>query len=196
MTDLERKVLQRREGVAARRAIPPAVREAYNQRICAALLECDWYRRAHTILLYTAVGGEVSLAAFAEAAEQDGKVLSYPLCLPGHQMDALHPSDPEAWEEGAYHIPAPVRERSELVLPEALDLVLVPCTRFDGDCRRVGMGGGYYDRYLPKCTHAKRVGIAYECQRTDRAAVEPWDVPLDAFVTENGWVISSLRTAE
>ena len=69
---------------------------------------------------------------------------------------------------------------------EQLDLVLVPCTAFDADCYRVGMGKGYYDRYLPRCTQAVKIGIALEVQRVPRAAVDEHDQRLDAFVTERG----------
>ena len=69
---------------------------------------------------------------------------------------------------------------------DQLDLVLVPCTAFDADCRRVGMGKGYYDRYLPRCTRAVKIGIALEVQRVPRAAVDAHDQRLDAFVTERG----------
>ena len=69
---------------------------------------------------------------------------------------------------------------------EQLDLVLVPCTAFDAVCRRVGMGKGYYDRYLPRCTQAVKIGVALEVQRVPRAAVDDHDQRLDAFVTERG----------
>ena len=80
----------------------------------------------------------------------------------------------------------PVPERSVLLQPEQLDLVLVPCTAFDAGCYRVGMGKGYYDRYLPRCTRAVKIGIALEVQRVPRAAVDDHDQRLDAFVTERG----------
>ena len=69
---------------------------------------------------------------------------------------------------------------------DQLDLVLVPCTAFDADCYRVGMGKGYYDRYLPRSTRAVKIGIALEVQRVPRAAVDAHDQRLDAFVTERG----------
>jgi len=72
------------------------------------------------------------------------------------------------------------------LLPEALDLVLVPCTAFDADCFRVGMGKGYYDRYLPRCKNAVKIGIAFEAQRVEHAAVDEHDQRLDAYVTERG----------
>jgi 5-formyltetrahydrofolate cyclo-ligase len=85
-----------------------------------------------------------------------------------------------------YGIRTPVLERSVLLEPEQLDLVLVPCTAFDADCFRVGMGKGYYDRYLPRCTKAAKIGIALEVQRVAHAAVDEHDQRLDAFVTERG----------
>ena len=48
------------------------------------------------------------------------------------------------------------------------------------------MGKGYYDRYLPGCTRAVKIGAAFEAQRVPRAAVSPCDQRLDAFVTEKG----------
>ena len=53
-------------------------------------------------------------------------------------------------------------------------------------CRRVGMGKGYYDRYLPYCTRAVKIGIAFEAQRVEHAAVDEHDQRLDAYVTERG----------
>ena len=69
---------------------------------------------------------------------------------------------------------------------DQLDLVLVPCTAFDADCFRVGMGKGYYDRYLPRCRSAVLLGTAFEAQRVEQAAVDAHDQRLDGFVTEEG----------
>lgn len=182
------KALQRREGIAARRALSPEARQAYDAAICAALLGSGVYRAAHTILLYSAVGGEVSLAAFARAADEAGKRLCYPRCLPGRRMEALHPPSAGGWTAGAYGIPVPDPACSPVVPPEEVELVLVPCTRFDGGCRRVGMGGGYYDRYLPRCTAAVTVAVAYGRQRAERVAADGLDVPLDSVLTEEGWL--------
>ena len=90
--------------------------------------------------------------------------------------------------------PTPVLERAALVRPEALDLVLVPCTAFDAACRRVGMGKGYYDRYLPGCRNAVALGVAFEAQRVDKAAVDAYDEKLDGFVTEGGLYFGSDTT--
>ncbi len=55
---------------------------------------------------------------------------------------------------------------------------------------RLGMGGGYYDATLAFMQHRRGwrkprlVGLAYECQRVDTLPHEPWDMPLDAVLTE------------
>ena len=101
-------------------------------------------------------------------------------------MTAARPHLEKGWETGAYGIRAPVLERAEIFPPETLDLVLVPCTAFDEACRRVGMGKGYYDRYLPRCTGAAVYGVASEVQKVEAAAAGPLDLRLDGVITERG----------
>ena len=140
-------------------------------------------RRAGIMLLYAAFGGEVDLAGLAEQTARLGKTVAYPVCGENFTLTAAVPG-PDGWEVGAYGICTPVLERAVLVRPEALDLVLVPCTAFDAACRRVGMGKGYYDRYLPRCRNAVALGVAFEAQRVPEAAADGRDRRLDGFVTE------------
>lgn len=187
MTLEEEKQAQRRQGVAARRALTDAERAAANAALCAALAALPAWQRAKTVLAYAAAGGEADLAALMEAAARAGKAIAYPLCGAGYTMEAAQPLGPEGWEVGMYGIRTPIREKSRILPPEQLDLILVPCTAFDEDCRRVGMGKGYYDRYLPRCPRAFKLGIAFEVQKTARAAVEPHDQRLDGFMTERSF---------
>ena len=143
----------------------------------------DVYKRQ--LLLYAAFGGEADLAAVAAEAVRQGKTVAYPVCGEGFSLTAAVPSA-DGWAMGQYGIRTPVLERSALLQPEQLDLVLVPCTAFDAGCYRVGMGKGYYDRYLPRCTRAVKLGIAFEAQRVPHAALDEHDQRLDAFITEGG----------
>ena len=185
MTVSEQKQAQRRAGRTARRALSAQARAAANAALCANLWQLDAVQNAQTILLYAASGSEANLSAFAEKAQAQGKTLAYPVCGEEYSLTAAVPG-PDGWEVGQYGIRTPIPARSELVPPEALDLVLVPCTAFDAGCYRVGMGKGYYDRYLPRCTNAAKIGIAFEVQKVPRAAVDEHDQRLDAYVTERG----------
>ena len=181
----EEKQAQRKAGCAARRALPEPQRAAGCATLCRNLLQLEAVRRAQRILLYAAFGGEADLSAFAAEAQRQGKTLAYPVCGENFSLTAAVPAA-DGWEVGRYGIRTPVLERAVLLEPEQLDLVLVPCTAFDADCWRVGMGKGYYDRYLPRCTRAAKIGIAWDVQRVDHAAVDEHDQRLDTFVTERG----------
>lgn len=181
----ELKLQQRKAGIAARKALPEPVRSAANAAICARIEALPCFRQAKTLLVYAAFGGEADLTDLIETAARMGKTVAYPICGEGFTLTAAVPG-PDGWEIGAYGIRTPIRERSVLLDPEELDLVLVPCTAFDAACRRVGMGKGYYDRYLPRCTRAVRLGIAFEAQKVSAAAVDEHDQRLDGSITEGG----------
>lgn len=178
----EQKQRQRRAGQQARKVLTLEQRTEYSRRICQNIRMLKALQQAKTVLTYAAFGAEASVDGLREL--WPGRRFFWPVCLPDFQMTAARPLDKSGWEVGQYGIHSPVLERSELIAPEELDLVLVPCTAFDSQCRRVGMGKGYYDRYLVHCVHAVKVGIAFECQRVERAAVEEHDCPLDWFITE------------
>ena len=140
------------------------------------------YRNAVTIFLFRAFRSELDLSLFAEQAERDGKTLVYPYCPDRSHMLALKPG--EAWKADRFGIPVPVPEQSTVIDPADIDLVLCPCVAFDRDGRRLGMGAGYYDRFLPQCRKAVKILIAFEAQRLDTVCTEESDIPMDAVITE------------
>ena len=186
MTVLEQKRAQRAAGIAARRALGPAQRAAANAALCARAARLPCFRAARTVLAYAAFDGEADLAALLDTAARQGKAVAYPVCGADGSLLAALPAAEGGWEAGRYGIRTPVLARARVLAPAQLDLVLVPCTAVDARCGRVGMGKGYYDRYLPRCTRAAVVGVAFEAQRVDAAACEPHDIRPALFVTEGG----------
>ena len=71
-----------------------------------------------------------------------------------------------------------------------LDLVFVPLVGFDEACHRLGMGGGFYDASLAYLRRRKTwrkprlVGVGFECQKVAQIPADPWDMHLDAVITE------------
>jgi 5-formyltetrahydrofolate cyclo-ligase len=71
-----------------------------------------------------------------------------------------------------------------IVDPEDIDAILVPGVAFDVTGNRLGHGGGYYDRLLPRLRgDALRIGLAFDEQVFEEIPVEEHDAPLDAVVT-------------
>ena len=67
--------------------------------------------------------------------------------------------------------------------------MLLPLVAYDLSGTRLGMGGGYYDRYIDALAHRPRlIGIAFQVQQSEDALpCEPWDIPLDGVITEQGF---------
>ena len=176
---------QRAAGNARRRALSVQQRTAFDAAIAARVLALPAFAAARTVLSYCAVGGEANPAAIDAAALRLGKAVAYPLCLEEGHMEAALPEAADALALGRYGLPAPIPGRCRLLAPEDVDLALVPCAAFDAFCRRVGMGAGYYDRYLARCG-AFSVALAYEAQRVPQAAAQEHDVLLCAVASESG----------
>ena len=186
-----RKAL-RKEKIAARETLSPEERAEKSRAICANILQTPEYAKAKAVFIYKFVKGEVQLKALEEAnealPEEERKTFLYPLCIEDRQMLAIEPGsadmESDAWKKGAFGIPEPVLEMGRVVDPADIDLVVSPCSSFDESGMRLGMGGGYYDRYLPKCTKADVMLVAYECQGCEAVPAESWDVPVPCIVTE------------
>ncbi len=75
-----------------------------------------------------------------------------------------------------------------LIQATDLDWALLPLAAFDADGTRLGLGGGFYDRWLKdgRPRQPLRLGVAYACQQLNSLPRETWDLPLDGVVTEHG----------
>ena len=184
MTIPEMKARQRAEGIAARQAVDAAARDAMNREIARRIMELPAFDSAQVIFSYCAVRGEADPALIESAARDLGKQVAYPVCCGNGRMFAAVPDAPDAMQRGLYGILTPVPGHYRIVSPERIDLALVPCTVFDSRCLRIGMGSGYYDRYLRLCTGAFSVALAFEVQKVFFCAAEEHDRFLDAVATE------------
>jgi 5-formyltetrahydrofolate cyclo-ligase len=76
-----------------------------------------------------------------------------------------------------------MRPIGEVMTP---DFLLVPLLAFDDAGRRLGYGGGFYDRTLAALPGRFRLGCAYAAQQVDEVPAGPYDMTLDAVATERG----------
>ncbi len=179
--------LIRKEKIAARDGLGKERRDLLSAQIVGRILDSPEYKTAKTIMIYRAVRGEVRLDELERAALSDGKRLAYPLCVGDGEMVALAPREDNAWKKGAFGIEEPLPEKSTSVDAEEIDLVLCPCAAFDENGGRIGMGGGYYDRFLPRCRKDACVAaVAFEVQKAEHISPNPWDFPMDIVFTESG----------
>ena len=177
---------QRKAALTARTALSIEEREKRSSSICENLMRSEIYRDANSILVYNAFGAEADLAQLIREAKKDGKRLCWPVCLSKTEMGAFAPLQDSSWKSGAFGILEPDIESAEQIPPQEIDLVLCPCSAFDRFGHRIGMGAGYYDRFLPACTHALRVVTAFEVQRAACVCTEPTDISAHYTLTDAG----------
>lgn len=79
-------------------------------------------------------------------------------------------------------IPAPALELP-IIAADEFDIIVVPGVAFTRTGTRLGYGGGYYDRYLPRCTRAKVLALAFPEQMVGYIATEAHDLPLPLVIT-------------
>lgn len=95
----------------------------------------------------------------------------------------------EALATGPWHVPQPAASSDE-VIPK---LLLCPLLGFDRRGGRLGLGGGHYDRWMEAHPDSLRIGIAWSVQEVDAVPCEPHDLPLDAILTEQEWIVTGER---
>ena len=174
----------RREKIAAREALSAGERQAKSEEIARHIAALPEFQAARTVMLYRGIKGEVRLDHLTCLAPE--KRYAYPLCRDGGEMLALIPEDETAFKPGPFGIPEPDPSRSEEAEPEEIDLVICPCSSFDRFGHRLGMGAGYYDRYLPRCGKAVTVVAAFEIQRADHIYTEVTDISIQNIATDAG----------
>ena len=176
-----------RDQVLGRRdALAPAVRAHSSRVIAAHVGSMDAFRKARVVLLALPFRSEWDATLLVRNAIGDGKIVAAPRVDPSARM--LLPfriADLDADIEAGYRgIPEP-RVHCAAVALDTIDWILVPGVAFDAAGRRLGYGGGYYDRLLPLLApDAPRVAGGFEMQLVDAVPAAAHDVRVDCIVTE------------
>lgn len=180
MSSGEQKKLQRQEVLARLRAIPATTREEYSARL-RGLLSPHLEGASKTIALYYPLAHEVNLLPLPQEYPQHH--FAFPRCMPGRQLQFHHVTAPDTqMEPGLMGIPAPA-PHLPIIAAKDFDIIIVPGVAFTHTGSRLGYGGGYYDRYLPHCTNAKAIALAFPEQMVKDIATEAHDLPLPLVIT-------------
>ena len=150
------------------------------------------YKTAKHIAFYSAFDGEVDLSALLLHSYNNNKHC-YLTVLPkflGQRLRFAPYLGKKAEKINQFGISEPQFSAKTIRSALKIDLIFMPLVGFDKRGHRLGMGGGYYDR----CLEFRRnrlfwktpllVGIAFECQKVGALIKNPWDVSMDACVTE------------
>ncbi len=184
MSKNENKGRLRKLALSNRDGLSGEYRDSAGKIIAEKLLNHPLVKDAKIIMCYMSFRSEVPTMEIVEKLSTRGKKLCFPLCEKGGIMQAYHPIDENSWQKGLMGIDEPAQDKSELIAPEDIELIICPMVAFDSEKRRMGYGGGYYDRYIPRCKKAACIGIAFDAQKMDAVPTDSHDRKMDIIITE------------
>ena len=180
-----------------RRALSAEALESAGAALCQHLQQLPPISAGSRVGGYLAANGEIPVDA-ALAAYRDQGCYTYVPVIIEAQLQFVPLQETTPLQIGKFNIRIPQYSPADALMPEQLDLVLVPLVVFDTAGHRLGMGGGFYDQSFAFRLHQQPgseqrfVGVAHHFQHHDDLPQESWDVPLDMIVTDQG-IISPAR---
>jgi len=176
---LRKAILQKRRNVLFSEV------EMKSQAIFQKLIELPQFKTASTVMCYAALQDEVQTYKIMELALAQGKTV----CIPFIQdragiMDAVVLKSLDDLVAGTFDILSIDAKQAQIVDPMQIDLVLVPGVAFDETKHRLGVGGGFYDRFLARAKQAFCLGLTFECQVVEKVPYEIHDHTVNAVLTE------------
>ena len=167
-----------------RRALSIEYRQRASRKMQAELTRLPCYQAAEYIMLYMAMQDEVQLDELIAMVLKDGKKAVIPLVTGAGLMEAVELSDMADLVPDKYGIKTVSEEKRRLIAPDKIDLIIVPGVAFDKAGHRLGMGGGFYDRFMLRASRAVRAALAYDCQLLVSVPAEVHDLTVDYIITE------------
>jgi 5-formyltetrahydrofolate cyclo-ligase len=197
----DRKQYIRRSIRAVRRGLSEAERLARSHRIWERVIALSCYQQARIVLGYMAFDHEVLTDGLMQQAMASGKQIVLPMVQVDREGMTLYAIEDLEHDvvSGYRGILEPRPRHTRAVVPEALELVLLPGVAFDLRGGRLGFGAGFYDRLLSRLPRGiPTVGLAFDFQVIPRLPSQPHDIMLDAIVTERCviWGTSSTQDDE
>lgn len=183
----EEKKTLRQILLAERKTILTATeKKAASAEIRRGIHSWSLFRQAKSVMLYLALPQEPDLDELLEQAFIQGKDVSVPQIMPGEgKMEAVEWKPSLQIEEGRFAIRQIQDVQRTVVAPQDIDLVIVPCLALDRRAFRLGMGGGYYDRFLPRLSEKTvLLGVCWQRQLQEVLPVETHDRRLHYVITE------------
>ena len=169
---------------ARRKALAPEERERTSKIVCAKLLNAlGGCSQDETVAVYLASPDEIDLSGFILEMLGNGVAVAAPRWNgETYELARVKSLSEDDLRRGPMNILEPAK--ADLVEPTDVAAWIIPGLAFTNDGRRLGYGGGWYDRLLATSEEESlKIGVAHEFQLVDKLPQEPHDIILDRIVT-------------
>lgn len=177
----------RLELLAQRRKLDKNEIVTQSDNMAEVLYASPYYQQANIIMLFLSMPDEPQMMNIIEHAWRLGKTV----CVPHMRekfgfMDAAIIESRQGLVRGRFNLLVPDPTALKLVDPELIDVMIVPAVAYDNKGNRLGMGAGYYDRFIPQALKAICMGAIWSSQIIEDVPVDLYDRPVHYLLTEDG----------
>ena len=185
MEEMQTKDAVRRQMRARRKALTPEERERAAKAVCAKLRSDDAIAEAAdplegggAIAVYLASPDEIDLSdLILELLKCKATVVAPRWNGETYELAKVKGLSDADLRRGPMNILEPAE--ADIVPPAEVEVWIVPGLAFTKDGKRLGYGGGWYDRLLASASKwSNKIGVAHEFQIVDDLPAEPHDIPL------------------
>jgi 5-formyltetrahydrofolate cyclo-ligase len=175
----------RRQLIVKQQKLDQNYREEASRRILELLKKQKDYLLAGSIFIYVGKGTEVDTTLIIKDALAKGKRVLVPKTVYLGHMEACEIDSMEDLIPGTHGILEP-KDLTYRMEPEKIDVAFVPCVAFTKDGYRLGYGGGFYDRFLPR-GRFKRILVTYSKMEENTLPHDVYDEKVHGILTEEGY---------
>lgn len=176
---LSEKSAIREQMLEMRSHMAPRYKRNYDHEVCEALKKITLDRQPEIIHSYLPIKGEIDVTPFLKWALETGFRIVCPKVLTERQMQNIELFNFDNFDIGPFNTIHPAGNN---IYEGTIDLAIVPGLAFDKELNRLGYGGGYYDRFLPKYPKAYKLALQYPFQLISSVPTEEHDVKVDQLI--------------
>ena len=185
VSDVQRRKAELRAQILARRtALPADRRTAAGWLIRDAVLDSPQVQMAGTVAAYYSIGTEPDTRGLVFALWKRGSYVLLPVLRPDGDLDWASYEGPDSLVPGPRGLRQPGEPPRGVGAVARADAVLVPALAVDPAGRRLGRGGGSYDRALARVGPLiPLIALLYDDELVEQVPTAPHDIPVRAAVT-------------
>lgn len=166
-----------------RREMDKTKKLVWDKELREKLFTLEEYKASKIIFIYVSMEEEINTIEIIKQAFVDGKVVTVPKIMSNKEMKALKITTLDELSPGYFDVLEPNEEAQDF--SEMVDLTIVPGLAFDNQNKRLGYGGGFYDRFFAKHKNSLKISLCYDYQFVTTVYAEEYDVSVEMIISNS-----------
>lgn len=156
-----------------------------SEKIAELFLSSPAYKKAGSVFVYISRSDEPDTKGIIDTALTDKKAVYVPKCISEGIMIPVKIDTKTKFSRGYKGIREPIAT-STLSEDFSADIAVIPCLSASYDGKRLGHGGGFYDRFLQK-NETFNVCLCFKELILSDIPTDNYDIFMDAVITEENY---------